>query len=134
MAHSKNAARSGSTPCQGTGEALCGETGFCWVFGPQTGVQKNILFPSVEGAKSLENQCDLLGRKRGNEPAYPSVWLPVTSLGGQAVFGVTAANSKSTTVVSPLWRGDFGLVGIVRAHNSPQHCMFWLRCLMLSLI
>ena len=37
---------------------------FARVFGPQTGFQKNFLFPSLEGAKSLENQCDLrIGRK-----------------------------------------------------------------------
>ena len=28
-------------------------------FGPQTGVQKKHLFPCLEGARSLENQCDL---------------------------------------------------------------------------
>ena len=32
---------------------------FARVLGPQTGIQKNHLFPSLEGAKSLENQCDL---------------------------------------------------------------------------
>ena len=33
---------------------------FARVFGPQTGVQKNPLFPSLEGAKSLENQWNVI--------------------------------------------------------------------------
>ena len=54
-------------PGASTGEALCGGTGFCWVFGPQTGVQKNHFFRSLEGAKSLEN---LSGLRIAGEKAF----------------------------------------------------------------
>ena len=56
----------GRLPAAVAGKALCGETVFARVFGPQTGVQKNPLFPSLEEAKSLETQCDL----RSGEKAF----------------------------------------------------------------
>ena len=49
-------ARGISSACGATGEALCGETGFCCGFWTPNWCPQNHFFPFLEGAKSWENQ------------------------------------------------------------------------------